>query len=326
MSTRNITPEEMEKPIRNMTTKNNSSFDAKNYLNVRLDKGQNEKSIKIRLLTVDKDTNSPFKHIHMHTVKVPPEVSENGWKSYVCLSKTHGDFTDKLGTKCPFCERKKKIYEDALKAKDEGDANTYDRLKKESSALFPNEVGIIRCIERGHEDDGPKFWKFNIRADGMDPENQIRTLYKNRRDECKEEGLDPENILDLDEGRDLKVTIKRVFDKEGRPTKKTTVSISVFGSQKPITDNEELKDKWIDDPKVWSDVFVAKPYEYMQLIIEGKIPWFDRNEGKWVEKRDIKKDKESEDREAEEAEKSANTGINIDMPKFDDDDEDSLPF
>jgi hypothetical protein len=40
----------------------------------------------------------------------------------------------------------------------------------------------------------------------------------------------------------------------------------------------------------------------------------------------FKKDKESEDKEAEEAEKSANTGINIDMPKFDDDDEDSLPF
>ena len=70
-----------------------------------------------------------------------------------------------------------------------------------------------------------------------------------------------------------------------------------------VTD-EELKEKWIDDTKVWSDVFVAKPYEYMQLIIDKKVPWFDRSEGKWVAKKDFKKEKDDEDKAADEAEKS----------------------
>jgi hypothetical protein len=213
----------------------------------------------------------------------------------------------------------------------------FEELKKASSALFPNEVGIIRCIERGHEEDGPKFWKFNIRADGMDPENQIRKLYKNKKEECIEEGREPENILDLDEGYDLKVTIARVYDRDGKPTKKTTVSISVFGSKKPITENEELKEKWLDDNKIWSDVFVAKPYEYTELILDGKIPWFDRNQNKWVEYRDPKKVKEEndakEDNDAEKAEKEMNKELQKTekpAPKktvvVNNDDDDDLPF
>jgi hypothetical protein len=268
----------------------------------------------------------------MHNVRVPKEISESEWKSYVCLTKTHGNFTEKLGDKCPFCERKKKLYEEAVQAKEDGDMKKFEDLKRQSSSLFANEVGIIRCIERGHEEDGPKFWKFNIRADGMDPENQIRKLYKNKKEECIEEGREPENILDLDEGYDLKVTISRVFDREGKPTKKTTISISVFGSKKPITEDKELKEKWLDDKKIWSDVFVAKPYEYTQLILDGETPWFDRSKDKWVAYRDPKKLKEEqdaqEDNDADDAEKEMNEAPQkvSGQRTVSDEEDDSLPF
>lgn len=81
---------EAEKTLNSKTENfNQVAFDTKNYLNVRLDKGETEKTIKIRLLPFP-DTKTPFLHIHMHTLRVPKEISASGWKSYVCLEKTRG--------------------------------------------------------------------------------------------------------------------------------------------------------------------------------------------------------------------------------------------
>ena len=55
-----------------------SVFDAKNYLNVKLENGETSKTLKIRLLPFP-DTKSPFLHVHMHTLKVPLEISKSGW-------------------------------------------------------------------------------------------------------------------------------------------------------------------------------------------------------------------------------------------------------
>lgn len=307
-SARNITPEAMEEPVSEARPKmSNSSFDIKNYLNTKLKETENERSTRIRLLTIDKDSNKPFEHIHMHTLRVPTEISENGWKSYVCLEKTNGKFTETLGNKCPFCELNRSSYnkfkelsEAAKNATDEdekaklfAEAKTYKDL---SVANIANETGIIRCIERGHEEDGPKFWKFPIRKDLKDPENVIRRLYKTRVEECKEEGIPVENILDIDEGYDLKITISAVFDKQGKRTNKTSINIERYGSKKPLTSDPEQRDAWVNDKKVWSDVFVAKPYEYLEVILDGEIPWFDKKTGKWIPKKSFQK----------------NTGVNTD--------------
>ena len=58
---------------------------------------------------------------------------------------------------------------------------------------------------------------------------------------------------------------------------------------KPLTTDEEKKEEWLNDKKVWSDVFVAKPYEYLEVIIDGEIPWFDRKTGKWIPKASFEK-------------------------------------
>lgn len=303
-SSKNISIEELEKTSETPQAKlKTSTFDIKNYLNVKLSPKEESRNTKIRLLTVDKDSNKPFEHIYMHTIKVPTEVSESGWKSYVCLEKTHGEFSETLGTKCPFCELRRDAYkkyeqlmEDAKKLKQEG---KYDEAKiaekeaetnkKISVGNIPNEVGIIRCIERGHEEDGPKFWKFTLRKDKKDAESVIRRLYKTRKEECIEEGIEVENILDIDKGYDFKVEISAVYDNNGKKTNKTSTSIERFGSMKPLTTDQELRDKWVNDEKKWSDVFVAKPYEYLEVIIDGGIPWFDKKSGKWIPKSKFEK-------------------------------------
>ena len=39
--------------------------------------------------------------------------------------------------------------------------------------------------------------------------------------------------------------------------------------------------KWVNDEKKWSDVFVAKPYDYLSLIIDKKVPFYDKANGVW---------------------------------------------
>lgn len=283
---RNITIEAMEDDD-NKTEKavvKSGNFDEKNYLNVNLDyeNGELTKEIKIRLLPIDGKSDTPFKRIRMHNLKVPKTISRSGFKSYVCLEKTEDIDHEKYGRKCPFCEMNREAYKKSTEADNDVDKKRYQDI---SLANLSNEVGIIRCIERGHEEDGPKFWKFNIRQDKKDPLNVIKKLFATRLQESRDEGDGDLNILDLYEGKDLKLTITCVMDKNtGKPTNKKTIDIVDYGKIKPISDDEEKIDKWVNDEKVWSDVFVPKTYEYLSVLLDGEEPWFDRDEGKWIAK------------------------------------------
>lgn len=267
---------ERKAPVQNKVT----VFDAKNYLNVKLAANEDKKVLKIRILPIDKDTPKPFKTIFMHTVKLTPEQqgkNPSEWKSFVCLKRTDDVDHEKLGDKCPFCEMNEKAYK-AYTTASEAEKPYYKEIFK---SYFPSEFGIIRCIERGHEEDGPKFWKFAVRQDGKDPMNTIRRLYTSAREESIEEGETPLNILDINDGKDLKITIEAVYDKAGQRTKKTSISIEVYGKRKPLSEDTAEMVKWVTDSKKWSDVFVAKPYDYLSLIADKKVPFYDKANNMW---------------------------------------------
>lgn len=314
-------------------------FDAKNYLDVKLKPTEDEKIKKIRLLPFDGESNTPFKIIKMHNIRVPKEISESTWKSYVCLQQDEVDH-EKYGTKCPFCELNHLYYEKMDAAKKEKNEEEAKRWRELSLSYKSQDVCICRCIERGAEAEGPKFWKFNVRSDNEDPMHKIKALQKLRKQEsidtAKEENggnlpedFTPDNILDLYDGKDLQLTIKPVLDKEGKRTNKTTISIADYGKFKPITPDDDVLDAWIDDEKKWYDVFTIKPYEYLELIGEGEIPFFDKINGKWISKikkkegdADNKKEKDAKTEKAnaeiKEAEKNA--------VKVEEDKEEDLPF
>ena len=203
LNSANITMEAMDCEINTVSTsfKNKEKvFDEKNYLNIRLSDNQTTKELKYRLLPIDGESNTPFKKIHVHTVKVPKEVSPSGWKSYICIEKTEGIDRNIYGSKCPFCEMNREAYK---KFSEETEPTIKERWKKISLENIPKEACIVRGIERGAEEDGPKFWKFNIRKDKTDPKGQIMELYKTRLEESREEGLEDENILDINTGKDV---------------------------------------------------------------------------------------------------------------------------
>lgn len=271
----NITPEAMENLEKETTTgrdKKNSSFDTRNYLDVRLDEGQTEKTIKIRLLPMDLDTGNPFVKVYTHNVKVPKEVSKSGYKSYICLNKTPGIDHEVFGNKCPFCELNREAYSESTKTDDPVKKKA---LQEISVANLHRETVIVRCIQRGKEDEGVKFWKFNIRdKDKSDPYNQIMRLYKTRKEEAEAAGQKL-NILDIYNGRDLNITIT---DGNSAP------AVSDAGFSTPLSKDENQMKQWIYDSKKWQDVFAIKPYEYLNIVSQMRIPWYDRDLGKWVDK------------------------------------------
>lgn len=279
----NITPEVIEalesekknggqkKPFNN--------FSEKNYLNTRLAPGETKKEIRIRLLPMD-ETGNPFKKVHMHKIKVPKEVTENGpiyGKDYVCLSKNKDIDHDRFGYKCPLCELNKIAYDNMVK---ETDPVKKELLKKQSLSFKEREVVIVRCIERGHESEGVKFWKFNLRDDNTDPYNQMLGLYYMRKKAGEAKGK-VVNIFDIYNGKDLIVTFS-----EGNAAP-TIVDDDEYS---PVSEDKEQIEAWQNDEKKWFDVFTAKPYEYLSLVSAMKVPWFDKEKGIWVSKEEFDKE------------------------------------
>lgn len=277
----NITPEsivfgnEGQKPV------NNGNFNSKNYLNVRLDEGEEEKTITIRLLPMDLKTGNPFAKIHVHNVQVPKELVKKGqkpYKDYICVARTEDVDHETFGRKCPFCEINKKAYDESTKTTDPVIKKNWQDI---SIANLHREAVIVRCIERGKENEGVKFWKFKTRSDKTDPYNQIIKLYNLRKAEGEKVGQ-VINILDIYNGRDLNITIT----KEGTSAPQILdVSVST-----PLSNDEEQMRKWIYDEKKWQDVFTCKPYEYLKLVSEMRIPWYDKDKGIWVDQEEYNKE------------------------------------
>lgn len=289
----NITPDSivMDNPQEERPVKK-SNFDVKNYLNVKLKNGEAEKTLTIRLLPMDLKTGNPFQKVYVHNVRVPKELVNPGdspYKSYICLSKNTDINHDKFGHNCPYCELNRAAYLESTKT---NDPVAKKELQKVSTDSLAKEAIICRCIERGKEDEGVKFWKFNVRFDKTDPYNQILNLYKMRKENAEKKGK-TENILDIYNGKDLNVTI--TAEGTSAPT------IIDDSDRSPLSDNEELMKEWIYDKKTWQDVFTCKPYDYLNLVAQMKVPWFDRTQNMWIDKADYdaRQKKKSDNAEAE---------------------------
>lgn len=253
---------------------NKPAFDSRNYLDFTIPEGQKTREITIRLLPINPEKNEFFQIVHLHNISVNKELKPNksGKKAYMCLgSKNTGVDHETYGSKCPVCEAQQKIWN---QWHEETDELKKKELAKEAGALNTREYCIVRCIERGKEQDGPKFWRIPLRQDQTDAYHKITLLGETRAKEGKEAGVDI-NIYSLYQGRDLIITFT---DGNGAPT------VVDKGISTPVSkDNEQLV-KWYYDEKKWSDVFSTKPYEYLKLAFEGEVPWYDKINKCWVGK------------------------------------------
>ena len=258
-----------------------TQFNEKNYLQARLTNNETSKTLTIRLLPFSPEGGSPFKKVFMHTVKVNKEVAPNGWKTFVCPTHNKKD-GGVMGDGCPFCETSAKAKELKSKALDESTKKRYGDIEFLNKV---KEMWIVRCIERGHEDDGVKFWLFNSskKKDGV--YDKIMNLARIRSEAAARKG-NTYSIFDLNNGLDLIITLTRTADN------KTSIQIVDDGFPSPLTDNYELGMSWIQDEKNWYDVYTVKSYDYMTIIAMGGVPVFNKELGKYVDKEEMNKIKE----------------------------------
>jgi hypothetical protein len=274
-------------------------FNEKNYFNEKLKKGEKKKETKIRILPINgseeyfKDFGNfkAFFVTHIHSLKVDKEISQSGFKKFICHNDEH---VNEKYPDCPLCKKSREYYDKAKKAETEPEQKALGKMGSEYKA---KKTYIVRVIVRGHEDEGVKFWRFNAHSDGKGIFDQLKSLYNIRNNESIEATGEKYNIFDLKNGRDIIVT-STYNEENGR----TNVTIADAGFLTPLSKDENQMMEWINDEKTWMDVYAIKSTDYMQLIADGEIPVYDKENKRWVAKSELaEKQNKKEGKTSEEA-------------------------
>lgn len=257
------------------------NFDTKNYLDTKLNSKEVTKTITIRLLPFTPEGGSPFHSIHTHGIKVNPELIQGGgkpYKSYVCCKNTT-ELHEKHGNKCAICDANEKFKSLSKTAESEEKKKMYSDLDFQTKK---SETWIVRCIERGKEDEGVKFWKFNHSKKNDGIYDKLFNLFKIRNDEAVNDGeKEGYNIFDLYKGKDLVLTLTKSTDG------KISIGVTDAGRPSILSKDPEKITEWVNDEKQWTDVYGIKTYDYLQVVLTGEVPYFDQNLKTFVAKKDI---------------------------------------
>ena len=234
-------------------------YDLKNYFNTYIQDGVKSATKQIRILPTA-DGSTPFVEVHAHKVLVDGE-----WKTFACLKHEKGEA-------CPFCEAREALLATG-KESDKELAKKYNARK----------MYVVKVIDREHEDEGVKFWRFNhdYRKEGI-YDKIIGVLNAIKKD-----------VTNAETGRDLLLTINRNMN--------NIPVVSAVASLDPsaLSEDQELKDLWLADARTWEDVYSVRTYDYLEIIVRGGIPVWDKEEKKFVDKAALSSDNSDAELESE---------------------------
>lgn len=270
--------ESMDKPQKTAQKKND--FDTKNYLDTKLADGQNERTITVRILPVSNEDGNFRIAVKTHNLKVNRRIAQSGFKSFLCLDDPQvPNYNPSI--RCPICEKSQYYFEEAKKCR-ETDKEKSKKLFMKACSLKNKVTYIVRVIERGKESEGVKFWRFNENTQGKGIYDSLIALYKQRKNDMAEEGIENYNIFDLDNGRDIVLNLTRTERSDGQEG--VAIQITDKSINKPLTNDIELGNAWINDVKKWYNAYTVKSPEYLSIIADDMIPYFDRAQEKFVPK------------------------------------------
>ena len=316
-------------------TKNGrNKFDEKDYLDTKLKPGETERQIRIRLLPATQDSGKLAVEVKTHSLKVSEKIAKSGFKSFICLNDEQTPNYDQ-NIKCPLCEKAFELFKEAKKLREKGDKDAADTIYKKASSLMPKVTYIARVIDRDKESDGVKFWRFNKTTNGDGIFDKLIKLYKNRHENAIKKGIEGGyNIFDVNEGRDIIITITRTFSKDGKEMA-PKVAIDVDEDKTPLSPDPEQMRAWIEDNKKWYEAYTTRNAQYLELIADDKVP-YRLPDGTFVDADEVEKARDEETKLKEEADQEARQILNdnnivnteqpvINTPQHDVDDEE-LPF
>ena len=328
----NIDAKALEKQNENLKKGNNeyqaqkkTSFDPKNYLDLKLKEHEATKTVKVRFLPISATDGTVFFDIITHALKVDKEIAKSGFKSYVCLESKNAETTEE----CPICKKSKELFEKAAQARKEGNEALSKSLYKEACSLKKKRTFITRVIDRDHEDEGVKFWRFNENSQGKGIYDILMALYETRKQEAKEEGEEDYSIFDLYNGKDIIINVSKSLIPDGFGGMKETIAYNITdsGNRKPLSTDIEKANSWLNDEKTWKDVYSLKTQEYLELVVNGKIPVYNKEKGIYVEKTENNAEvKKMEEAAATEVLMEKYISSDNEEAVNDDNDDDDLPF
>ena len=127
---------------------------------------------------------------------------------------------------------------------------------------------IVKVIDRDNEDHGPKFWRFmhDYRKQGiLDKIYGVLQAIK-------------QNITDTNTGRDLLVMVAR--DQNRKPVVQSIAPLD----PSPLSDDSAKISECVADNRTWEDVYSLKSYDYLEIIVKGGVPVWDKDLKKFVDK------------------------------------------
>jgi hypothetical protein len=216
----------------------------KRYFTTVLPKGSKGEERRIRILPT-KDGSSPFVEVKFHEVQV-----DGKWVKLYDPAQE--------GKRSPLNE----VYEGLM-------MTGVDSDKELARNYRSRKFYIVKVIDRDHEQDGPKFWRFKHNAKGDGVIDKIFPIFRNKGDVTS-----PEN------GRDLILSL--ALTKAGTGKEYTVINSVLNDDASPLHTDANVAKTWLDDETTWSDVYSKKGEDYLEMIAKGEVPRWDTNSNKWV--------------------------------------------
>ena len=249
----------------------------KRYFTTVLPKGSKGEERRIRILPT-KDGGSPFVEVYFHEVQV-----DGKWVKLYDPKQE--------GKRSPLNE----VYDSLMQTGVDSDRELARNYRS-------RKFYIVKVIDRDHENDGVKFWRFKHNAKGDGVIDKIFPIFRNKGD-----------ITDPEKGRDMILSL--TLTKAGTGKEYTTINSVIPEDAGPLHEDAAVAKAWVDDELTWSDVYSKKGEDYLEMVAKGETPRWDTNSNKWVSN--------STAEETISAPKSSTPVVN---PQSEDDADEELPF
>jgi len=228
-----------------------TKYDENNYFGTRLKEGVNSAQMKVRILSAGEE--SPFVEIHGHK-----KLVDGKYRTFVCPKHEKGE-------NCPFCEARELLL-----------AEGTPESKKEAGQYGAKKMYVVKLIDRENPEHGVKFWRFNHHYKNAGTWDKIVAAAK-----VLPEGSNP---FSSEAGRDMIISITR----DGKNSLVSGINFDF--AETPLSSDSEQAAAWMASANelTWNDVYSVKPYEYLEIVVRGGSPYWQKNAngegGKWIDK------------------------------------------
>ena len=252
----------------------------KKYFTTVLPKGSKGEERRIRILPT-KDGSSPFVEVYFHEIQV-----DGKWVKLYDPKQE--------GKRSPLDEVRESLEMTGVQT-DKELARTYRSRK----------FYIVKVIDRDHEQDGVKFWRFkhNHKGDGI--LDKVFPIFRNKGD-----------ITNPENGRDLILSL--ALTKAGTGKEYTTINSVIPEDAGSLHADSNVAQSWVTDELTWSDVYSKKPEDYLEMVANGEVPRWDSETKKFVSN--------SQAEETMSAPKTSTPSTPVVDPQVDEEVDEYLPF